>query len=289
MRYDKFAGILNESIFVGSKAKLIDSIAKNPLRYVGLFRPTKPRAKLLQNILQSQEIRMGDALEEIVRGYLEEGGCELLDGGVVIEGEEKNIDLHFRKGGDVFVIEQKIRDDHDSTKKKGQFRDLSSKLEYAVSQNGAGKTRGGVFFVDPSLNKNRNYYSAELEALARKHNGLRARLWYGEEFFADILGGDGVWDEMLSHLRRWKENIPLFPEVNFDATAEKSFGEIKDISPSVFLKIFKNDSVRDEILPVIFPGNEVLGKLLAHFNGSRKGEAALRDAIKEQMRRNTLK
>lgn len=286
MKYDKFTGILNAAIFTGSKAKLLESIARDPQRFIGLFRPTTPRVKLQQNILQSREIRMGDALEKIVRCYLQENGCMILGGDIQIAGKRKNIDLHFRQGDDVFVIEQKVRDDHDSTKKSGQIRDFLSKLENSISENGAKRTRGGIFFVDPSLSKNKGYYRQELANFAGKHDGLRVRLWYGGEFFADILGDEKVWEEILSYLAKWKEGIPNFPDVNFDADPKSSFGEIQNIPPGVFMKIFNNEEVRSEILPVLFPSGEVLEKLRLHMNSmgvrGQKVSAAIERQIGER-------
>lgn len=51
MEYEKFKNILNKQIFDNSKIDLLEKIAKSPDRYVGLFRPTKPKAKILQNLL----------------------------------------------------------------------------------------------------------------------------------------------------------------------------------------------------------------------------------------------
>ncbi len=79
MRYKKFKGILNETIFEKSKARLIEKIAQSPNRYIGLFRPTRPKAKILQNLLQSHEIRFGDAFEIIIEAYLREFGYEILE------------------------------------------------------------------------------------------------------------------------------------------------------------------------------------------------------------------
>ena len=62
MNYEEFCKILNQHIFEGEKKELLRRIAGNPERFIGLFRPTKPGAKILQHLLQSHEIRMGDAL-----------------------------------------------------------------------------------------------------------------------------------------------------------------------------------------------------------------------------------
>jgi len=66
MDQSKIIEVLNRHVFSQEKAALLQSIAKYPDRFVGVFRSTTPRLKLLQNLLQSREIRFGDALEEII-------------------------------------------------------------------------------------------------------------------------------------------------------------------------------------------------------------------------------
>lgn len=51
MDYKKFENIFNMTIFEKSKPDLIKKIATCPERYAGLFRPTKPKAKIIQNLL----------------------------------------------------------------------------------------------------------------------------------------------------------------------------------------------------------------------------------------------
>ncbi|MDR0820076.1 MAG: hypothetical protein LBN19_00865 [Endomicrobium sp.] len=84
---------------------------------MGLFRPTKPKAKILQNLLQSQEIKFGDAFEKLIELYLTENGFTILP--KKISGEKINesliIDQYFKIKEKIYFIEQKIRDDHDST------------------------------------------------------------------------------------------------------------------------------------------------------------------------------
>ncbi|GAA7762346.1 hypothetical protein JP0169_14870 [Helicobacter pylori] len=50
---------------------------KNPERYLGIFRPTKPKTKLLQNLLTSHEIKFGDAFEYLIEEYLKEHNFRL--------------------------------------------------------------------------------------------------------------------------------------------------------------------------------------------------------------------
>ena len=72
MEYQEFKNIIQKTIFGDSKRDLIEKIATYPERYIGLFRATKPKTKIIQNILQSHEIRFGNALEIIIENYLKE-------------------------------------------------------------------------------------------------------------------------------------------------------------------------------------------------------------------------
>ena len=74
MKYNQFCQVFNETIFEKSKADLLEKVSKYPSRYIGIFRPTKPKAKILQNLLQSHEIRFGDAFETIIEQYAELAG-----------------------------------------------------------------------------------------------------------------------------------------------------------------------------------------------------------------------
>jgi hypothetical protein len=78
LSYKKFSEVLNETIFGKSKLDLLTKIAQNPHRFIGIFRPTKPKGKILQNLLQSHEIRFGNAIELIIMEYLRLSGAVLL-------------------------------------------------------------------------------------------------------------------------------------------------------------------------------------------------------------------
>lgn len=51
MNCKKFCAVLNKHIFEGEKKELLRRIAENPEHFIGLFRPTKPDAKILQHLL----------------------------------------------------------------------------------------------------------------------------------------------------------------------------------------------------------------------------------------------
>lgn len=264
MQYENFRNIFNATIFEKSKAALIEKIAKNPKRYIGLFRPTKPKAKILQNLLQSHEIRFGDAFEKLIENYLREFGYELLEKRFINSAQDElNLDQCFRDGSKVYFIEQKVRDDHDSTKKRGQISNFEQKLSEMVKNYEESNLVGIFYFIDPELQKNKNYYDDELRKMANDY-GVELHLLYGEELFYLLSHGD-IWQEILDYLERWKTDIPDLPETNFDLDSESSFKEIKDLSPSLYRKIIQDDVIFNEIILTIFPERKTLRLLCGYF------------------------
>ena len=269
MEFKEFKQILNKQIFEESKAALISKIAKYPSRYLGLFRPTKPKAKILQNLLQSHEIRFGNAFEILIEEYLKKLDYEILDKKFVTsKGDKLDVDQCFRKNGKVFFIEQKVRDDHDSTKKRGQIQNFEKKLNEMINKYGEKNLFGIVYFIDPELKKNKKYYQEELNKMAEAY-GVSLYLSYGKELF-EFLGHEEVWQEILQYLKKWKKEIPDLPETNFDLTARSSFEEIKNLNPLIFRSIFENDTVFNEIILTIFPEKKTLKLLLDYFESKRE-------------------
>jgi len=264
MNYEKFCTILNKHIFEGEKKELLRRIAETPERFIGLFRPTKPSAKILQHLLQSHEIRMGDALEEIIEEILKSLGFRILSKSIVNEsGETLSLDQYFTDGKVYYFIEQKVRDDHDSTKKRGQISNFETKLEILHKKHGS-ELIGIMYFIDPDLFKNKNYYRQELERL-EKFYGVKLGLFYGKELF-EYLKRPEIWENILLWLKQWKDSLPELPEINFDTVPQESFEEIKMLELRSWRKILENDIIWEEgIIKAIFREGETLRLLLEFF------------------------
>ena len=269
LEYDFFKSQLNSKLFEDSYSDLLRKIAENPERYIGLFRPTKPKTKLIQNITQSHEIRFGDALEYIFERYFEACGFRLHTKRFrTTDNTELSIDQLFSRGNTLFMIEQKVRDDHDSTKKVGQFDNFENKY-YALTQRYNDYTIVPImWFIDDSLTKNKNYYLGRMTSMSSDY-GCSPHLYYGEKMFAPYGGvpdfDDEIWQETLSYLQRWKDTLPDMPEINFDNEARTVFEEIKDLTPLVYRKLFGNEEIIRQIFPIIFPEGTVLEMLSDYF------------------------
>lgn len=264
MDFYEFCQILNKHIFKGEKKDLLRKIAEYPERFIGLFRPTKPQAKILQNLLQSHEIRMGDALEEIIEKILEYSGYENLPKNLTTEkGENLSLDQYFRKNNVFYFVEQKVRDDHDSSKKRGQILNFKLKLNtlYKKHQN---KLIGIIYFIDPDFSKNKNYYQKEIEILKSSYD-IEIYLFYGCEFFR-FIEKEEIWNDIIDWLKEWKSNLPESAEVDFDASPKESFDEIKDLDLRYWKKILYNDKLWEEgIIKVLSKDGKVLKLLLDYF------------------------
>ena len=280
MEYSQFKQIFNDIIFERSKADLISKISDNPSRYIGLFRPTKPKAKILQNLLQSHEIRFGDAFELVMEEYFKLKGCELLPKRLFLEnGEYLNLDQCFRYKNKIFFIEQKVRDDHDSTKKRGQIQNFEKKLDFMIKQYNENELIGIFYFIDSDLVKNKNYYTSELTKITNDYK-VKTQIFYGKPLF-DYLEMSDVWDEILEYLAEWKKEIPDLPNINFDFDAEQTFEEIKDLKPSIYRKLLDNNELFEQIVLTIFPEKKVLKLLLRYFESK---EPSIYKTLSEKIR-----
>ena len=264
MDYSKFKSIFNNTIFEKSKSDLLTKIANSPERYVGLFRSSKPKTKIIQNLLQSYEIRFGDAFEIVIEEILKENQFKILDKKFNINGKKLVVDQIFSKNDKLFFVEQKIRDDHDSTKKTGQIDNFKKKLEVIKSEYKDYKILCGYFyFIDDSFTKNKEFYKKEIKNLTNS-----VKLVYGKEFFYDINIPE-CWNTIIDNLKRWKNEIPDLPEVNFDINDVDSFNEIKGVKPQIYNKLFSNESLK-ELLLVISPKQKVLKLLQQYFQTQYK-------------------
>lgn len=264
--YEFFKNSLNKKLFEDSYSDLLRKIAENPERYIGLFRPTKPKTKLIQNITQSHEIRFGDALEFIFEKYFEASGFQLHTKRFRTNDDtELNIDQLFSRGNKLYMIEQKVRDDHDSTKKVGQFDNFENKYFALTQQYPNYEILPYMWFIDDSLKKNLRFYSNKIQSMSNDY-GCQPNLFYGEELFSQVADFDiEIWHETLDYLGKWKATLPDMPEINFDNNANVVFEEVKDLQPCIYRKLFNNLEIREQIFPIIFPNNIVLNMLYDYF------------------------
>lgn len=266
--YEEIKNIFNKKIFENSKISLLEKLAENPNRYVGIFRPTKPKTKIIQNITQSHEIKFGDAFEILIRECFEKSGYISQDRIIKVDEltDKKgyvDLDQLFEKDNRIVFIEQKIRDDHDSTKKRGQIDNFEIKINLLIEKYNK-DISCYFYFIDDSLTKNKTFYTEKINELSTMY-GLDIKLFYGNTIF-EKEGIIEIWEEeIISFLTKWRLELPELPEINFDLNFQSTYDEIQNMKPLFFRKILENDILIQEIFPIIFPENKVLKLLLANF------------------------
>jgi hypothetical protein len=264
MDYATFENILNRHLLGAERAELIRDLVKNPERFLGLFRPTRPRGKLLQHIYQQREIKFGDALEEIFSRMLEEAHYRLLKAQIVDPDVDEALecDFYFRsREGRFYLIEQKVRDDHDSTKRRGQWDNFQRKTEILYRAHGSALT-AALYFVDPSLRKNGRFYEDKMAVLRSKLGLSTIYLWYGDQFFATLLT-PAHWEQLNHWLQTWKKGLPERPDINLDS--DEAYQELLGIEASTWRKLAREEGLwESSLIKTLFPTGQSLWRIICH-------------------------
>lgn len=233
--------------------ELLITVIKSPQRYTGIFRVSNAKTKLLQNVTQSREIKFGDFMEDLITWYINAMGYENLDKNL---SSSLRADQLFRRDKVIYLIEQKIRDDHDSTKKKGQYNNFREKYLFLKSKYHDCIINAIMWFIDDGLKKNRKYYKEQAALDSESAHGINLYIMYGGELFTEIFDRLDVWEEICAHLTRNKlERSRERLEIpDFDTSNEMldALRRLKCEQPALYEKLLcspEYEQLRAELFP----------------------------------------
>ena len=208
IKYEEFLDLIKGKILSGDDLydQILKNLIKSPERYTGLFRLSNPKNKMIQSLTHSIEIKLGDILEELIERYFSRLGFEVLQKRISVGNKNYLVDQLITKNNNIYLIEQKIRDDHDSTKIDGQFNNFVNKTKAVKAKYETFDVFSIMWFIDDTFNKNRNYYISRLS----KMESERFELLYGGELFEYFNHGQ-IWDEIVEHLNIYRQELD--PEV----------------------------------------------------------------------------
>tara|TARA_Y100000389_G_scaffold148502_1_gene147629 strand:- start:843 stop:1739 length:897 start_codon:yes stop_codon:yes gene_type:complete len=263
--FKKTKSKFDSKIFENSRSNLITKLANYPERYTGIFRSTQPNDKLIQNVSQSHEINFGDAMEFLIEDVFCLYQYTSLDRKYTLSnGDTLSYDQLFSLDNKIIFIEQKVRDDHDSTKKRGQVENFVKKIRHLIDLGYPKENiTSYIYFIDEAFKKNKKYYSDELDQLSSE--GFDCKLVYGEELFIEENIQHAWSDEIIAFLNLWREDLPGTPELNFDIDPEFTFNELKKLKINLVIKLLKNKDVINTYFPLIFPEKSSLQLLLMDY------------------------
>lgn len=240
--------------------ELLKTVIKNPERYTGLFRLSNAKTKLIQNVTQSREIKFGNFMEEIITDYIAAMGYKNMKKhiGLGEDGKPLNADQVFSNSSNcsqICLIEQKMRDDHDSTKKRGQYANFQKKYTLLKSQYPNAQIFALMWFMDDSLKRNRLYYTEKAEE--NRQPEIHVHVLYGKDLFTEFFRRPDVWDELCSHLQRNKKDrsSEILSVPDFDTSIEMltALRTLKREEPRLYRKLLSSLPVYEQLRCELFP------------------------------------
>ncbi len=261
LTYEYFVEKLNEKIKTDADFcyELLNTVIDNPHRYTGIFRLSNAKTKLVQNVTQSREIKFGDFMEDIVTTYIAKMGYENLSKsiGTDEQGNALSADQVFLRDDTIYLIEQKIRDDHDSTKKRGQYDNFRKKYKLLERLYPAKKINATMWFIDDSLIKNKRYYLSEKSN--DETSNRRINIYYGAALFEELFHRLDVWDELVSYLKanKLQRNSEVINIPDFDTSDEMlaALRRLKRENPRKYSKLLSDKMEYIQLREELFPRN----------------------------------
>ncbi|EHN6915509.1 restriction endonuclease [Campylobacter jejuni] len=258
MTYQNFKNKLDTKIFGEDlNYEILLTVLNNPKRYTGLFRITNAKTKLIQNITQSCEIKFGDFIEEILSEYIIEMGYKALDKNIGFDEENNklNADQIFNDEHNIYLIEQKIRDDHDSTKKRGQYANLIKKIKALKQKFSNYRIIACMWFSDDSLKKNKKFYEEQINN--NTDEKVDIFIFYGKELFENLFQRIDIYNELISHLKKNKQerskDILNVPDFDISEEIKNALLKTKKNYPKLIQKLLSNKEEFIELRKELFP------------------------------------
>nr|WP_231860240.1 restriction endonuclease [Helicobacter himalayensis] len=206
-------------------------------------------------------------MEEILTEYIRGMGYSILDKNIGVDESNNRLsaDQIFQKNDIIYLIEQKIRDDHDSTKKRGQYTNLIKKIKVLKKQYPYPnyKIIASMWFSGDSLKKNRKYYLEQIE-----HNTdeqVEICIFYGKELFENIFKRMDIWNEIISHLQKHKQErsqeILNVPDFDTSDGIRIALLRVKNDYPNLIKKLLSDMPDYIELRKELFPMQHNLREL----------------------------
>lgn len=247
---------------------------KDANRIVSPFQCLQLQEKIQQYALTSSNIIFGNRLETEIKNIMEQHGAIYLDRHIAAY----DFDQLFTIEKYVILIEQKIRDDHDSTKKVGQIQNYLAKKQLIAQKYPDYTLISMMWFIDPSFTKNHNYYFQQ----------IKEELIYGPEIFNRLqsltnIDFSNAWKEFLNKMNAAKHDIQLNSHIDMVANSPIN---VNNVSLSK-LYDYMSIGIPEEIIRVFFANQDCSKEILEACDKARRIPKV--QALKELVNRGYFK
>ena len=258
MEYSKYKEILDVHLIIDDTTTFVESLidtkdAAN--RLMTEFKITPLENRIMSKYLTSIQIKLGDALEDVFKEYLKEKGAIFLPRNFVTN---KDCDQIFEYNGTTFLIEQKIRDDHDSSKKEGQITNYNVKKQVIAEK--VHNYAACCWFIDPNFEKNKKYYSSVLNS---------NELYYGKEienFLNKIVFHDnrcdGFFDEFTNYIQKYSNDFSIYDLTNLTI-------DYHNFSVSQLYYLLRSKTYISKVAKIFFNNNIPFSEIYDYVNSKR--------------------
>lgn len=186
-------------------------------RFGGTWKFGTFKEQVINSILTSMGIKIGTFAESIITKYIEELGYTNLPKRLT---DHLVADQLFADDEDnIYLIEQKVRDDHDNAKVDGQVQNFENKCKF-LSKKYPNKTIYATeWFLDDALRKDGDKkYFLNQNGIVLKN--VKTSIYYGTEIFGPFFKEDEIWfwNEIKDYLDKVKHNEIRF--IDYGASEE---------------------------------------------------------------------
>lgn len=252
--------------------RALKALSDKPERIVGFLRFQGVKQKLVQFLTQSFEIKTGDMLEEFFTSLF----------GFYYTNLAKNVnglkcDQLFQKNENeittIYLIEQKIRDDHDSTKKNGQVKNFENKITALRAIYPNALIRGYEWFIDDSFQKYPDFYRSQFNDFKTgKEDWFDGGVFYGGDLINTLCESE-TWECFIEAYnvvkREYISDIgTIIRDYDFDNDSLNIVLPFYKQKREKGLKIFF-DSSYEEVRAALFSDGVMEEKLNTHFRTKR--------------------
>ena len=268
LEYKEFKKLLKNTIKI-TPSGLLELIINNPDVYVSEYSIEDLNTKIIQNVSQSNTIKFGYFYEDMITLYIKKLGYKVmkkryvLDNGKVLLYDQ----LFWYDDNTICIIEQKMRDNHDSTKKVGQIENFKEKIELMRNIHPNKKIIAVMWFVEGDLVKNKQYYLKEYESIP---NDIDKRMYYGDTIFEDLIKNEEICEEIHTYLKQYKkEKKKKSYIINYD-TSKVGLKALLSLSEATIKKLLSDTKKMNIIKEELFPTGHNLNILKEKFEKGEK-------------------
>lgn len=250
----------------------IDVITKQPECIIGFLRFQSFKQKMLQLLTQSFEIKTGDMLEAFFTKLIGSKYVNI-DKNITDPSNvniRKKCDQLFEKDNEIILVEHKIRDNHDSTKKSGQAVNFEQKVNILHKIYPSKLIKSYEWFIDDQFTKNKKYYQTMINELNQRSSEYnQSFLMYGRDFI-DLFFEPDTWNDFVDAYLKVKSSY-----VNDISSSIDSYDFDNDPSEIVFNSLIRKrnsmidlffDDDFEEVRQTLFPDEVMARKIYDHYN-----------------------